>query len=307
MKPAYKIAVSGASGLVGSALVPSLTADGHAVGRLVRAWPASGEHDVFWDPAHGKVDRERLEGLDAIVHLAGENIAAGRWTDARKELIRQSRVTGTRLLSESLARLQSRPKVLIAASAIGYYGNRGDDPVDESAPAGDDFLATVCKEWEAATEPAARAGIRVVNARLGIVLSPKGGALGKMLGPFRLGAGGRIGSGAQPMSWVALDDVIAAIHYALFNDSLSGPINVVAPNPVTNAEFTTILAKALKRPAFMTVPAFAIKAVFGEMGRALLLEGARVIPRKLLDAGFHFQYPTLDGALGPLLETSRSS
>jgi uncharacterized protein (TIGR01777 family) len=294
-----RIAVTGSRGLVGSALLPFLASAGHSVTRLVRSSP-SGD-DVFWDPAEGVRDHSRLEGVDAVVHLAGENIAAGRWTVRRKEEIRRSRVEGTRRLGESLAKLSHRPKVLVSASAIGFYGNRGDEILTEGSRPGSGFLVRVCQEWEAATDSASRAGIRVVCMRFGMILSPAGGALKKMLLPFRLGAGGRLGSGEQYVSWVAIDDTVGAIHHALRTESLQGPVNVVSSNPVTNAEFTRTLARVLSRPAILPVPASAARLVFGELADALLLGSQRVMPSRLQASGYRFQYPELEGGLRHLL------
>ena len=294
-----QIAITGSTGLVGAALVPFLTTGGHRVIRLVRK-PPSGD-DVQWDPTEGVRDLSRLEGVDAVIHLAGENIAAGRWTPQRKDEIRRSRVEGTRRLSESLAKLSRRPKALVSASAIGFYGDRGDEILTEDSAPGKDFLAQVCQEWEAATEPAARAGIRVVRLRFGMILSPVGGALRKMLLPFRLGAGGRMGSGAQYVSWIAIDDAIGAIHHAVGTESLHGPVNAVSPAPVTNAEFTRVLARVLSRPAIFPMPAFAARLAFGEMADALLLASARVMPTRLQASGYRFRYPELEGALRHLL------
>jgi len=293
------IAVTGSSGLVGAALVSFLTAGGHRVIRLVRK-PPSGD-DVQWDPTEGVRDLSRLEGVDAVIHLAGENIAAGRWTPQRKDEIRRSRVEGARRLSESLAKLSQRPKALVSASAIGFYGDRGDEILTEDSALGMDFLAQVCQEWEAATEPAARAGIRVVRLRFGMILSPMGGALRKMLLPFRLGAGGRMGSGAQYVSWIAIGDAIGAIHHAVCTESLHGPVNAVSPAPVTNAEFTRVLARVLSRPAIFPMPAFAMRFAFGEMADALLLASARVMPTRLQASGYRFRFPELEGALRHLL------
>ncbi len=296
---AMRTAVTGSSGLVGSALAPFLTAGGHEVVRLVRA--STGGGDVQWDPAEGVKDLSRLEGVDAVVHLAGGNIAAGRWTQHRKEEIRRSRVEGTRRLGESLARLSRRPKVLVSASAIGFYGDRADEVLSEDSAPGKDFLAQVCQGWEAATESASRAGIRVVHLRFGMILSSAGGALKKMLLPFRLGAGGRIGSGAQYVSWIAIDDAIGAIQHAVCTDSLEGAVNGVAPTPVTNAEFTQVLARVLSRPAVFPLPAFAARLAFGEMADALLLASQRVMPVRLRASGYRFRYPGLESAFRHLL------
>jgi len=243
----------------------------------------------------------RLDGVDAVVHLAGANIAAGRWTPARKAEIRRSRVEGTRSLCEALSRLAHPPTVLVSASAVGYYGNRGTETLTEESPAGTGFLADVCRAWEAAAQPVSQAGIRVVNLRFGMILSPLGGALAKMLLPFKLGAGGRIGSGEQFMSWIALDDAIGAIQYALGEESVRGPVNAVAPAPVSNTDFTRTLARVLRRPALFPLPAFAARLLFGEMADALLLGGARVMPARLQAAGYGFRFPELEGALRHLL------
>ena len=297
-----KILVTGSSGLIGSALIPYLTAKGHQVIRLVRSQPKTGANEIRWDPEKRIENAEGLEGIEAAVHLAGENISEGRWTEEKKARILQSRAKGTRTLSESLTQLTRPPKVLVSASAIGFYGDRGTEILTEQSASGNDFLAEVCRDWELATRPAAQRGIRVVNLRFGVVLSSEGGALAKMLTPFKLGAGGRIGSGDQFMSWVALDDVIRAIHHALTSEALHGPVNVVAPNPVTNAEFTKTLGRVLSRPTIFTVPAFAARLAFGEMADALLLSSARVEPARLKESGYVFKYTELEGALQHILE-----
>jgi len=296
-----KIAVSGSSGLVGGTLVPLLTAAGDDVRRLVRGDAAGHPDAIAWDPERGTIDAAALTGVDAIVHLAGENIAGGRWNDERKRRIRASRVNGTTLVAQTLAKMQHPPRVLVCASAIGFYGPRGDEPVDESAAPGTDFLAGVCREWEAAADPARAAGIRVVHLRFGVVLSPKGGALAKMMTPFRMGVGGRIGSGKQWMSWVSIDDAVGAVSHALRYARVDGPVNVVAPNPVTNAQFTKSLGRALGRPTILPMPAFAARLAFGEMADALLLGGQRVAPAKLQATGYEYRHPNLDGALRLLL------
>ncbi len=300
------VAVTGSSGLIGSALVSFLGTDRHQVTRLVRRSPAGGG-EVQWDPAEGILDPSRLDGVDALVHLAGENIASGRWTPGRKAEIRRSRVESTKRLCESLARLVRPPKALVSASAVGYYGDRGEEILREDSPPGTDFLATVCREWEAATEPASRAGVRVVQLRIGVVLSQAGGALKKMLLPFKLGLGGRIGSGAQFMSWIALGDVVGAIGHALGAESLAGPVNAVAPAPVTNAEFTRTLARVLRRPALAPMPAVMARLAFGELADALLLASARVVPTRLEGSGYRFRYPALEGALRHLLGQQRGA
>jgi uncharacterized protein (TIGR01777 family) len=293
---ARRFVVSGASGLVGRNLVAFLESGGHRVQQLVRRPPRPGTDEVRWDPSTGEIDAGALEGADVAVHLAGESIASGRWTPARKAAIEESRVTGTHLLAATLGRLKRPPGVLLSASAIGYYGAR-EEPVAEHSPPGSGFLADVCQAWEAATGPASDAGLRVVHLRLGIVLSAAGGALARMLPPFRLGLGGVVGSGRQAMSWVALDDVVGAIHHLAFADAVAGPVNLVAPDSVTNAEFTRTLGRVLHRPTLLPLPAPAVRLAFGEMGQALLLEGARVEPARLAGAGFRFLHPELEGAL----------
>jgi uncharacterized protein (TIGR01777 family) len=301
-----KILISGSHGLVGSALVNSLRGDGHEVFNLVRRAPHSGA-EVEWYPERGSLALARLEGMDAVVHLAGESIADGRWNNEKKKRIRESRVKGTTVLSEALANLKHPPKTLISASAIGYYGNRGDLILTEQSAAGNDFLAEVCVEWERATESASQKGIRVVKTRFGIILSANGGALKKMLPPFRMGVGGRIGSGKQWMSWIALDDVIAALTFAINNDALAGPVNFVAPKPVTNAEFTKTLGKVLSRPTFFPIPEFGVRLAFGEMADALLLSSQRVEPERLKATGYEFQFSQLQSALQPLLKEPERS
>jgi uncharacterized protein (TIGR01777 family) len=295
-----RILVTGSSGLVGSALVPSLTAAGHQVERLVRKANA-GAGEVRWNPDAGQIDRERLEDLDAVFHLAGESIASGRWTKAKKERIRDSRVQATRLLSAALAERQRPPQTLVCASAIGFYGDRGDEWLDESSPPGRGFLADVCREWEAAADPARQKGIRVVHTRIGVVLSAAGGALAVMLTPFKLGVGGVVGSGRQFMSWIALDELIAAFHHVLNHGALHGPVNCTAPNPVTNREFTKTLGRVLGRPTCFPLPAFAARLALGEMADELLLSSTRVTPRRLQDSGYQFQFPDLEGALRHVL------
>jgi uncharacterized protein len=300
-----KIIVTGASGLIGSALVPVLVKEGQQVTTLVRREskrkPQADVTEVVWQPARGELDAARLVGHDAAVHLAGEPIAGGRWTEAKKRRILESRVQPTRLLAEMLARLQSRPRVFVCASAIGYYGDRSSELLTEESAAGEEFLSRVCREWEAACEPARAAGIRTVNLRFGVVLSERGGALAQMLTPFKLGLGGCVGTGWQYMSWVALDDVIGAIMQALTDESLAGPVNVVAPQPVTNNEFTKTIGRVLGRPTFMPVPTFALHLALGEMADELLLASARVEPAKLKAAGYQFKYPQLEPALRHLL------
>jgi uncharacterized protein (TIGR01777 family) len=297
-----KILVTGSTGLVGSALLPFLRSKGHEVFRLVRSQAKAGPAEIFWNPEQGIDDTSRLEGMDAAMHLAGENISEGRWTKEKKARIRESRVKGTRVLSEALARLSQPPRVLLSASATGYYGDRGDEIMREESPPGSDFLAQVCLDWEAATEPAAQAGIRVVRLRFGVILTPKGGALSKMLAPFQFGVGGRLGSGRQYMSWITLDDVVRVIDHALTNENLSGPVNVVAPAPVTNYEFTKTMGRVLSRPTLFPVPSFAIRLAFGEMGDAALLSSTRAEPARLKESGYVFQHPELESALRQMLK-----
>jgi uncharacterized protein (TIGR01777 family) len=291
-----RIVITGSSGLIGRELANFLMSGGHRVDRLVRREAAPGTTEIRWDPARGEIDAEALEGADAVVHLAGENIGARRWTAPVKAAILRSRVDGTALLSETLARLSRPPRVLISASAMGYYGSRGDEAVTERAGPGDGFLPDVCKAWEAATGPAEQAGIRVVKLRTGLVVSGRGGALARMLPVFRMGLGGVLGSGRQVVSWIGLDDLLGAILHLIFSD-VSGPVNTVSPGVVTNADFTKILGRVLRRPTLLRVPGFVVRSVFGEMGRTLLLEGARVEPGALRSSGFRFLEPGLEGAL----------
>jgi uncharacterized protein (TIGR01777 family) len=271
------------------------------VTRLVRSQPRPSAAEIQWDPEKGVHDLSGLEGVDAVVHLAGENIASGRWTAERKARIRDSRVNGTRALCEALVRLSRPPKVLVSASATGYYGNRGTELLTEESPAGQGFLAEVCQAWEEATAPAVQAGIRVVPLRIGLVLSPRGGVLAKIRWPFASGLGGPVGSGEQYMSWIALDDVVGAIHHVLLHETLRGPINGVAPHPVTNKEFVTTLGRILKRPTFLPLPAAALRFALGEMAEELLLSSTRVEPRRLVESHYTFRYPQLEGALRSLL------
>lgn len=290
-----RIAITGATGLVGSALCRTLSPD-HRVVRLVRTSTSDAE-SVAWDPVTGRLDLAPNAGIDAVVHLAGENIAAGRWTPQQKRRIRDSRVHGTRLLSGALAQLEPRPRVLVCASATGWYGDRGDEILTEDSPPGAGFLAEVSREWEQAADPARQAGIRVVHLRFGIVLSAHGGALVKMLPPFRLGLGGPLGDGRQYWSWIGIDDATGICRFALESDALAGPVNAVAPDAPTNLDFTRALGRVLSRPTLMAVPAFAVRLLFGEMGEALLLASARVEPGKLHAAKFRFQQPRLEDAL----------
>ena len=294
-RPRLRIAITGATGMIGSALADFLSAQGHTVVRVVRGAPGH-ETDVVWDPGAGKLAAASLEGIDAVIHLAGET-TQGRWTIARKSRIMRSRGEGTLLLAKTLAGMKRPPRVLLSASAIGYYGDRGDEPLSEESAPGHDFLAEVVKRWESALEPARAAGIRVVPMRFGIVLSAKGGALKRMLPAFRAGAGGPIGGGRQWMSWVALDDLLAAAADLLYADDVAGPVVVTAPDPVTNREFVKTLGHVLHRPAVAPLPALAVKAMFGKMGETLLLQGQKVQPRRLEEMGFRFGYAELEAAL----------
>ncbi len=295
-----KILVSGSTGLVGVALTSSLREQEHEIVSLVRR-PATGTGEVAWDPTGETLDGAAVEGMDAAIHLAGENVAARRWTAEQKAKIRDSRVQGTYLIASTLAKLKEPPRTLICASAIGYYGDRGNEVLKETSESGTDFLSEVCRKWEAAAKPAADAGIRVVFVRYGVILSPKGGALAKMLLPFRLGVGGKIGDGQQYMSWISLDDALGAAQHALTTEGLSGPVNVVAPHPATNVEFTKTLGRVLRRPTLLPMPAFAARLAFGEMADGLLLASQRVEPAKLLASGYEFHHALLEPALRHLL------
>ena len=290
-----RIAIAGASGLVGSALMPELESDGHEIVRLVRDTPKAGE--IEWHPNQDEIDPAMIDGFEAIINLAGESIAEGRWTEEKKKRIRDSRVNGTHLLSEAIAKLVTKPRVFLCASATGIYGDRGDEILDEQSESGGGFLAGVCREWEKACDPAVKAGVRVVNLRFGPILARAGGMLEKMLTPFKMGLGGKVGSGRQYISWVALDDVIAAIRLALNEGSIRGPLNIVSPKPVTNEQFTRALGEALSRPTVMSMPAFAARLAFGEMADEMLLVSQRVMPKRLTSAGFSFAYPALHSAL----------
>jgi len=295
------ILISGSTGMIGSALIEALKGQNHRVTRLVRSTLQSSEPTVQWNPAAGTLNANEIEGFDAVVHLAGESIAASRWTDAQKARIRDSRVQGTTLLSETLAKLAKPPKVLVCASAIGYYGNRGDTILREDSGAGTGFLADISQEWESAAEPARKKGIRVVHLRLGVVMSPKGGALAKMLLPFKFGVGGIVGNGRQYWSWVSLDDVVGAFLHALNNEKVSGAVNAVAPRAVTNHEFTKTLGKVLSRPTIFPLPGFAARLALGEMADDLLLSSARIEPARLSASGYQFKHSELEGALRELL------
>lgn len=293
-----KILISGASGFIGSALKSSLELAGNEVYTLVRK-PSdkASQKTIYWNLEKGELEPELIEGFDAIINLAGENIADERWTKNKKNAILNSRISATRLLFETVKKLKSPPKVLINASAIGYYGDRGENWVDESSPPGKGFLAEVCKEWEAATYPHAELGSRVVLIRIGVVLDKSGGVLQKMAPPFQFGLGGRLGSGEQYLSWISLRDLIKIIEFAIQTPSVSGPVNAVGPNPVKNSEFTKALGKVLSRPTFLPLPAFMVKLVFGQMGEELMLASTRVRPEKLLKERFVFSDETIEAAL----------
>jgi len=298
-----RILISGSTGFVGSALVNALQEQGHEIARLMRPGTqqgsagGAGAQDIPWDPVAGQFGAAAAEGADALIHLAGASIADGRWSASRKELLRTSRVDATRHLMGALAKLQRPPRAIVAASAIGYYGSRGDEALSEASAPGSDFLAGVCREWEAETARGAQFGARVVILRFGIILAAHGGALPKIVMPFKLGVGGRLGDGRQWMSWVTLQEVVSIVQFALPSPALTGPVNVVSPNPVRNSEFTTVLAKTLHRPALFPAPAFALRLAVGEMADALLLGSQRVLPSKLMDSGYTFQQPVLAGAL----------
>src|SRR5271169_6464632 len=298
-----RILVSGSTGFLGTALVETLEGQGHTIARLVR--PGTARKDgagvqaraVAWDPVAGRFDASAAEGADALIHLAGASIAGGRWNASRKELLRTSRVDATRHLIGALAKLQCPPRVILAASAIGYYGDRGDETLTEASAPGNGFLAGVCREWESETARGADFGARVVNLRFGIILAAHGGALPQMVLPFKLGAGGRLGDGRQWMSWLTLQETVSIIQFALATSALTGPVNAVAPNPVRNSEFTGVLAKTLHRPALFPAPAFALRLALGEMADALLFVSQKVMPSKLADSGYPFLQPSLAGAL----------
>jgi len=296
-----KILISGSSGLVGTHLIPTLEEKGHEVYKLVRQTPKSSD-EILWDAKKGfsETEQAKLENFDAVVHLAGDNVASENWSKEKKRKIKDSRVVGTRVLVDALKKTQNPPKIFVSASAIGFYGDRKDEVLTEDSEQGEGFLTEVCTAWEDEIEKA-EGFARVVFLRIGVVLAKDGGALEKMLTPFKFGVGGTIGSGKQWMSWIALDDLIKLIHFALENENLRGAVNAVAPNPVTNEEFTKTLGKVLRRPTVLPVPEFAVKLLFGEMGETLLLQGARVVPKKLEDAGFEFEFANLEEALKDVL------
>ncbi len=297
-----RILVSGASGLIGTALPPSLTAAGYQVSRLARG-SSSSARDICWDPSQ-PLPSDRVSGFDAVIHLAGESVV-GRWSAAKKKQIRESRVIGTQHLAEAIAKAPNPPRLFISASAIGYYGNRGDEIMSEESPSGTGFLPQVCREWEAACAPAVRAGIRTVNIRIGLVLSPAGGTLRALLPNFRMGLGGRMGTGRQWWSWIDIEDIVGAIHHILKETPQAGhsaAVNLVAPNPVTNAEFTKTLAKVLSRPALLTVPKFILQMALGDAADELIFASQRVEPAQLLESGYAFKQPDLTGSLERILK-----
>lgn len=301
MAASQVIAISGASGLVGRALTKSLTDQGHLVRQLVRRPVQDSDQEIYWKPSTGEIDASELNGVDAVVHLAGANIAGQRWTDEFKKTIVDSRVQGTRLLAQTIASLDQKPAVFVSASATGFYGDRGDESVDENSSAGDNFLAETCQLWEAAAVPAAEAGIRVVHPRIGIVLSPEGGALEKMLPLFRWGAGGVLGSGRQYMSWLTRDELVNVIEFLIETPEAEGPINAVTPQPVTNREFTKTLGRVLGKPTVLPAPAFALKLAMGQMADELLLASTNVVPAQLQSLGYEFEHPQLDAAFRSIL------
>lgn len=295
-----KILVSGATGFIGSALVPALRQDGNEVHQMIRLDRVAHSGDVVWKPMQGFIQHRRLDRLDAVIHLAGENIF-GRWTQHKQQEIRDSRVASTQFLAHCLAELNCPPKVFLCASAIGYYGSRGEELLTEQSPPGEGFLAEVCRQWETACEAARQAGIRTVNLRFGAVLGKDGGAMGQMLPIFRKGLGGPIGDGRQWMSWISIQDLIGAVRFCMENESITGPVNITAPEPVQNKEFTKTLGHVLHRPAVMHVPKLALRLKFGQLADDVLLASARVIPEKLTATGFQFSCPTLEVALTDLL------
>ena len=296
-----KIAVTGSHGMIGSALVGALESAGHRPLRIVRSTP-TGPDEITWDPVAGTIDARSLEGVDAVVHLAGKHIGRPWWTEGYMAAVKDSRVRATYLLAEALSKLDRKPSVLVSASGIHYYGNRGDELLTEESRPGEGFLAEVVMAWEMATSPASEAGIRVANIRSAVVVSPSGGALAPMMIPMRLGIGGKLGSGAQYWSWIALDDHIAAVQHILGTEGLSGPVNLASPEPVRNADFVATIGRVLRRPAVLPVPAFALKIALGpQMANQMALYSQRVVPRKLEESGFKFAYPDLEGAFRHVL------
>ena len=295
------IAITGSNGLIGAALGERLRSAGHNVLRIVRR-EAQADDEVAWDIQEKTMEAAKLEGIDAVVHLAGEPVVGGRWTETQMKRIRDSRIDGTALLARTLASLDAPPHTLVSASAIGYYGNRADETLDENAPPGETFLADVCRDWEGATEPARQAGIRVVTPRIGVVMDPSGGALRAMLPAFRLGLGGPVGSGRQWVSWIALEDLTRLIERLALRSQLSGPVNAVAPHPVRNAEMAHAIAHALRRPAFLRAPVFALRLLLGRMADETLLASTRVVPTRALDDAFQFEHPRLESLLACLLK-----
>lgn len=296
-----KIIISGASGLVGTALTKTFRADGNTVVHMVRSDGPCSPGDIRWDPPSAQVDVPALEGADVVVHLSGASISDGRWTPARRALLRSSRIDSSRVLVDSLARLQRKPAVFLSASAVGYYGNRGDEALTEASEPGGDFLSLLARDWEAEVSRATAANIRTVMLRFGVILDAHAGALPQMVRPFRFGVGGRIGTGRQWMSWIALEDVIAIIRFSIANAQMNGPVNVVAPKPVQNAEFARTVGHVLHRPAIVPAPAFALRLAFGEMADVLLLGSQRVHPEKILAAGYSFHFEDLESALRAIL------
>lgn len=298
-----KIILTGATGLIGTELTTCLQSEGHTVKKLVRHKPSLQQDEALWDPSTGLLDPQELEGYDAIINLAGDSLSEGRWNEEKKNKIMESRINSTRLLCQTMTEMQTPPKVLINASAIGFYGDRGGEELNEkSASASGSFVAKVCREWETAASAALQKGVRVVCLRIGVVLSPKGGALNKMVTPFKIGLGGVIGSGEQYISWIAIDDLVEAILYILTHEEIQGPVNAVSPNPVQNKDFVKALGDVLHRPALFPLPAFAARLAFGEMADELLLSSARVYPMELQKSGFQFKHPQLPEALHSLLK-----
>ena len=299
----HKVLISGASGLLGSAYSDYLSNKGHTVFKLVRREPTS-EHELFWNPMTGELDSKNIEGFDSIINFSGKNIGLARWTKKSKKVIYDSRILSTTLLSESIAKLNNPPESFLSSSAVGYYGDSGSEFVNEGNEPDKGFLSDLCAKWEKATMPAVRAGVRVTQLRSGVVLSAKGGALAKMLTPFKLGLGGRLGSGRQYFSWIMIDDHVRALYHLMTSDNIQSPVNVVSPEPVTNREFTIILAKVLKRPAIFPVPAFVLKTLLGQVAEEILLSSTRAIPQLLMGSGFEFKYPALEDALKRCLISS---